>query len=217
MEFTLDTLRDRIGLEPADTSKDVELTFSMELVISLMERYLDRRLLIADEVEKFTHVIANKISLIRYPIHSITSINGIKHLGYHFGEETGIVHFDGAVLEHEVTVEYNGGYTVLPNDLVYAALLIFDATWGAIEGGATVAAGAISKVVLQDVGSVTYNTGGTTGAVAARPQIGQSSLVHRSRFSICWESLLPGRRPNHRMRQRMSWSDLNLQPGVMRN
>ena len=166
MEFTLDTLRDRIGLQPTDTSKDTELTFAMELCIQLMERYLDRKLLIGDEVEKFTHVIANKISLIRYPLHSIASINGIKNIGYHFNEETGWVHFDGAVFEHEITVEYNGGYTVLPGDLVYAALLIFDGVWGAIEGGATVAAGEISKVVLQDVGSVTYTTGGSSGSVS---------------------------------------------------
>lgn len=158
MNFDLATLKIRIGV--TDTSKDVNLTFAMELVIALLEDYLDRKLSKADDTEKFIHFAASVVSLHRYPLHSIASISGSNEK-FHWSEVTGLVHFDHHVTAHELTVVYNGGFETLPQDLIFAALQLFDAIWDDVDGGSSssVAAGSISRITLQDVGTVSYATG----------------------------------------------------------
>ncbi len=184
MIFDLATLRTRIGItDPTDTSKDSSLTYAMTLVTELLEQYLDRKLLMTNDTEKFTHFSGDVLSLHRYPIHSITSINGTTtglSTKYHWSEETGLVHFDAHVVEHELTVVYNGGFATLPDDLVFASLLVFDGVWGSItSSGVTVAAGTIQSVTVADVGTIRYATGAaaaTSGSAGAIPAIGMSIL-----------------------------------------
>ena len=167
MKFDIVTLRDRAGLTVGDATRDADLQVSLDLTIKLLETYLDRKLMRQVETETFTHTSDSVVSLHRYPIVAISTVVGTTSK-YHFGADTGLVHFDALVSAHELKITYDGGFTTLPDDLAYAALLVFDIVWGDLDGGGgTVAAGTISSVTVSDIGTVKYATGAAATASAA--------------------------------------------------
>jgi hypothetical protein len=128
---TLALLRARIGLPPGDTTKDAELTAAWAMVTSWVETYLDRWLVPGAYEEVFTHVARKVLSLKAYPVIAITEFLGdvgTQVVDYHVEKPYGLVHMDGFVISHELTVLYDA----LPDvdgPIMLAMLSVFDSVW----------------------------------------------------------------------------------------
>ena len=70
-----------------------------------------------------------------------------------------------------VTVQYTGGYTNLPDDLLLALWRIFDVIWSDMPGGGAAAGAAavdkIKSIEIPDVGRITMDTGGNSSAAGS--------------------------------------------------
>jgi len=166
MSVILPILRVRIGLAADDTTKDTELTLSFNTAVALAENYCDRKFdYKADAIEYFTYDSDKTISLERYPLLSITSItthdSQIVTPPIRFDRKAGIVYLCGYANDEELTVEYAGGYQVLPDDLLQAFLFIFDGVWKDNSGssGGSTPTGDIKAISIPDVGRVEFDTG----------------------------------------------------------
>jgi len=156
----LPLLRVRAGLPADNTTKDVELTKAWDISVSLAERYTDRFLSNAARIEVFTHYQGETIQLKAYPEIVITTITGA--IGaHHLNDAMGTLYFDRWLAEHEVSISYTGGYTIFPDDLEYAIMVLFDSVWSIMEnpGGGSSTAGALKSVKAGDI-SIQYDTGG---------------------------------------------------------
>lgn len=183
MPFTIENLRQRIGLQPTDNSRDADLILAQEMAMSLAERYCDRGFEYKLETELFTHVSGGTISLYRYPVDQIITLDVINGgaRAYHLEPKTGLIHFDGDVHEHEITVEYMGGFNPMPPDLMLALLQIFDAVWPLYSGsgGGGPMAGNIESVTLTGVGTIRYGAGidSSDDSGSASPYIGAAASI----------------------------------------
>lgn len=137
----IQTLRTRAGLLVTDATQDDELEAVFEATISTIESYLNRGLRHStDIVEKFTHKTGNTISLKYYPIDTVTSavLSDGNSVAYHADDETGMLHADGRICDHQVTVTYDAGYQTFPPDLLVVILSTFKSLWDQLKGlGAT--------------------------------------------------------------------------------
>ena len=171
--FDLATAKARLGIAAVDTTKDALLSNAISAALSIAENYCDRKFLYAAESQKFNHFHGVTMSLIRYPLTVVTSVtkNGAGVSGYKVINSTGQIEFDHHVRHNEVTVQYTGGYTVLPDDLLLALWRIFDAIWSDMPGGgAAVGAAAVDKIKsieIPDVGRITMDTGGNSSAAGS--------------------------------------------------
>lgn len=176
MTTLLPLLRARVGLAEDDTSKDATLTVAFNTAVALAETYCDRKFdYKEDAVEYFTYESDKTISLERYPLKAITSIttfaNGDVTPPIRFDRKAGIVYLCGFANDEELTVNYSGGYEVLPPDLLQAFLLIFDNVWksngGSGDSGGGMPTGDIKAISVPDVGRVEFVTessgGGSVG------------------------------------------------------
>lgn len=172
MMILIEDLRTRIGLDSADSSRDVELQAAYDIALAMIENYCDRKFELKPDTEYFTHRAAYSFSLRRYPIIQITavtdSINPNIKMSYHVDEDTGTLFFDGRYLTHKTQVDYEGGYddTTLPADLEWALLHIFDVVWADMDSttgsGST---GAIKQAKIGDL-SLSFDTGsGSTSLI----------------------------------------------------
>ena len=169
MLLNINNLRVRIGLTSTDASNDAAITAAYGTAEALAEAYCDRKFAFATDREKFVHHGGSTLSLRRYPIVTLISINDTKgnasSVTHHDDFAKGLIQFDGYNGEHELTVNYDGGYTATtaPLDLALALSLIFDETYKLRGGGAggTAAAGGIKTVRAGDL-SITYD--GAAGA-----------------------------------------------------
>ena len=91
---------------------------------------------------------------------------------YHIEKKTGRLVFDSRFYSHELTVNYSGGYAVLPADLEMALWRLFDSTWSVISAttsSAPVGGGAIKAISSQgarvefDTSSAGSGMGGSGG------------------------------------------------------
>jgi len=172
--FDLATAKARLGIAVVDTTKDTLLSGAISAALSIAENYCDRKFLYAAESQKFNHFHGATMSLIRYPLVNVTSVakNGAWVSGYKVISSTGQIEFDHPVRHDELTVQYTGGYTVLPDDLLLALWRIFDAIWSDMPGGgaaAGAAAGsqAISSIAIPDVGTIRFEASGAAGGAGA--------------------------------------------------
>jgi len=165
----IEILRVRIGLDAADASKDDTIEQASETALALMGNYCDRRFpQVVDVLEFFTHITGLTIPLIRYPLVSITSIvdnNGTNISAYHIAAQRGIINLDVRGTFHELIVTYTGGYAEgeYPADLLSAFYSTFDQEFAAV-GGSSGAGSVIQSVTVQDVGTVRFDTGSSSGS-----------------------------------------------------
>jgi hypothetical protein len=166
---TLELLRSRIGLAPNDTAKDVEILASYVMTISLLEKYLDRFLTPGNYIEEFTHVAGRTVSLKGYPVLDIQAVVnsfGYNVEAYHVDKQNGLIHFDGTLISHQLSVQYD---CEPPNDgaLVLAFMNVFDMVYGnftKVGVNASVGGGAI-KAIRSNGASIEYDTsGGSSGS-----------------------------------------------------
>lgn len=161
--FTREELRVRVGLAATDPASDPQIDVGLAAAFDLVEKYLDRKLAYDSQVEEFVHTAAYTISLIRYPVESITPTNDIKAKSYHLDKDKGLIHFDSYKRSHDMVISYTGGYKVLPEGLKLAILSVFDSLWGDISGSGGVSTGGIKTIKAGDL-SVTYDSAGATSA-----------------------------------------------------
>ena len=157
MPIRIEDVRARIGLQPTDTSKDTELAVALETSLAVAEAYCNRKFKSQRDTETFTHIDSHVVSLRRYPVDTIINVspNGFD---YHLEKETGLIHVDGRVHKHALTIEYDGGYVAIPSDLGFAILMIFDSVWGTLQGDGQAQTGGVESVTLADVGTVRFST-----------------------------------------------------------
>ena len=172
---TIETLRQRIGLQPTDNSRDTEILLAMGVTQGLLEAYLDRFLTQKTYTEKFTHISRSVISLRGYPVDSIISVTGTD-VPYHLDAEAGLVHFDGYVHSHEVTIVYIGGFDAdaIPGALEYAYLAAFDMVWQSNQSVGGALGSGVVKSVASDGARVEFfdPTSGGASAVGLDPESG---------------------------------------------
>lgn len=158
MAWDITTARLKIGLTAGDVSKDTELQAAMNTALALAEAYCDRYFLYQLETQYFVHVVRN-VFLKRYPVDRIQSItkDGAvtpNTLG-EINKESGIV---GASNMKHVTLEYMGGYQVLPLDLELALWGVFDNTYATMTSAGGGVSGEIKKLAITGVGSIDYDS-----------------------------------------------------------
>jgi len=185
----IETLRERIGLDAADASRDDDIAAANAVAFALMANYCDRHF---DEVlgglMEYTHVSGESVSLPRYPVTQIISAldeNGGDFTSYHLGVYTGIIHFDLHKQFHTLLVTYDAGYAEgeFPADLLTAYYAIFDEQIVAIETGSTVAVTSVESVTVADVGTVRYGSSGSSGGTSGfMPAISSSILDAYKRY-----------------------------------
>lgn len=137
----IQTLRTKAGLLITDATQDDELEAVFEATINTIESYLDRGLRhTTDIIEKFTHKSGYTILLKYYPIDTVTSaiLSDGNTVAYHADDVTGMLHADGRICDHQLTVTYNAGYQTFPGDLMVVILSTFKTLWEQLKGvGAT--------------------------------------------------------------------------------
>lgn len=172
MIYTIEFFRERIGLASADASQDDDINAALSAAYGYAEIYCDRKFEWSADTEIFTHFYGDTISLRRYPITQINSIDGTE-LSYHYSVQDGLLYFDGVARSHEITIDYEGGYHesadsmhpyVWPDALAFALLGIFDNVWSQMQAGATFVTGGIVKNVNAAGISISYESSGASYA-----------------------------------------------------
>ena len=172
MTFLIANAKTRLGILPADTTKDAFLQSSLDVALSFAETYCDRWFMKQDETEVLTHD-NGVISLHRYPLEVVTAVQGDSSalVGYEIDKPSGLIYTHGYG-SHVATVTYRGGYATLPVDLEFALWAIFDAVWASTPGGGGSVGssggggGAIESVSIADVGTVKFSSSGSAGVSA---------------------------------------------------
>jgi hypothetical protein len=175
MTYNIETARIRIGLESTDTSKDVELTASMEASLNFAEKYCDRLFMFQIDTAELIHFIDNDIQLHRYPLVGVSSMmadGNLINVDYHLQKNTGRLILDSQIYAHELIVNYSGGYSTLPSDLEMALWRLFDSIWSVassttssapVGGGAIKAISSSGARVEFDTSSASSGMGGSGG------------------------------------------------------
>jgi hypothetical protein len=152
-------LRVRIGLAATDPTQDANIFAAITVATEIIEDYLDRKLEYANELETFIHQHGYSLSLIRYPVERINSLSrdvgtDIRH---HIDKRNGVLAFDGYIYDHEVKVDYVGGYVKLPAALEMALLSVFDRVYASVYTPDAPVAESVRTVKAGDL-SITYET-----------------------------------------------------------
>lgn len=167
--YDLATAKTRLNI--TGTTQDVELQVALDTALALAEQYCDRYFMHnATQKETFVHAYGTSISLKRYPLDADPTIAGDRiSYKFHTDWQNGLIHLDGGVADHELTVTYSGGYVALPVDLEYALWGVFDNVWGQMQSAGSSGPGGIDSISLTGVGSIRYNSGGASGGSGDGP------------------------------------------------
>lgn len=172
MTWDLQTAKKYLGINSSDTSNDEAINLAMAGVMDLVETSLGRPLLFAGPIkETLYNVRPGRLYLGRYPIKEILKIDDDD-----FEPAGALVDYQGGWIgwytyNVSVLIEYSGGYETLPPSLEAGLWEIFMMEWGKRDpwsGGPKPAqsAGEISRVTVQDLGSITFDA---SAAASARP------------------------------------------------
>ena len=201
MAFDAMAGRLRVGLVATDSSQDVLINAALSAALAFAENYCDRDFLYKRETitnafdREYEGVFVNRYPIGRvYSVSNATTSSSLPASGWSAHNQSGLILIPSytrrmpsryAALP-SVTIDYEGGYKVLPADLEYALWAIFDSVWPtfdpSISGGGIVgpAIGNVKKRTVVGVGSIEYETGG--GA----------SSSSTGRVSADWSAVMPG-------------------------
>ena len=173
MSWDLATAKAWLGITGSD--QDAQVQAAMDAVLTMAERYCNRKFLKAQEIETFCDNMSS-IALSRVPVASINSIvlgeSDLPASGYVVQNSTGIIRcccdqrcrcWCGC----RITVDYVGGFDPLPADLETALYGSLGVLWGrmtAPAGDASAVTGPMKSVVLFDFARIDYDTSALTGA-----------------------------------------------------
>ena len=150
--FDLATAKTRLGI--TGNAQDAAVQAALDATLGAIELYLNRKLTHSVDKEIFGDVRAHTISHRRYPIESITTVSQDY---FEADIDTGLLYFDGYGVGKAITVEYIGGYNVIPAAIEAALWMTFDNFWLVFAGG-SVSSGGIKSVKAGDL-SITYSEG----------------------------------------------------------
>jgi len=168
MAFDLAAAKARLNI--TGTSQDVQLQGTLDTALAIVETYLDRKLEYATETIRVPYFRGDTIKVRRWPIDSVTAVtHGYgSFTAFKVDYADGLILFNHAHAIDELSIEYSGGFTDLPADLLFALWGVFDAVHAASSGGtATVAAGTIESVTIPDVGTVRFASGASAASAGA--------------------------------------------------
>ena len=179
----IEDIREALGI--ADNAKDDEITALMSSTIALIETYLGRGFIRADEVEEIDPPESrlDAVLLFRYPVESVTSVtrNDVALTGYRLQKAAGVLRFGEACGRRRrvcceenwpLVVSYTGGYAddALPADLVDCVMRVFYGRWQSTGGTGNLAdadsGGAIRSVAVDGL-TVTRDSPSYAGAAFA--------------------------------------------------
>jgi hypothetical protein len=162
--FDLATAKARLGI--TGTAQDTLVQTAITTTLEIAERYCDRKFTYAAETVKFYHFLGETFFLPRYPVQDVISHTGLPdQMKVHHRLGTVELHYAQFIEEAEFV--YTGGYSVLPADLELALWGIFNGVWPSINGGSSVAVGAIDSITIPDVGTIRYNNSGSSASSSA--------------------------------------------------
>jgi hypothetical protein len=157
---TMEMLRKRVGLVETDTSQDELIEASWIGATGLIEEYTDRWLVYGTYTEVITHFTGLTFPVKAFPISAVNFVRGdnTSDIAYHANKQTGVVYLDAYAAEHELSIEYDGGYQALPAAIMAVLLPTFDAVFASLgsSGGTSSAGKEIKSVTLDSVGTVSY-------------------------------------------------------------
>jgi hypothetical protein len=165
MSFDLETAKNRLNI--TDASKDDEIQLALDTALSVAENYCDRKFMFESSVvEDFIFKTNESFAVERYPIDKINSSENesgqaVTDNLYTVDQDAGLVRFAKGYPNQSFTVNYDGGYKVLPLDIELALWSIFDKIWAMTQSstGGGVVVGGIESVAITGVGSVKYSSG----------------------------------------------------------
>lgn len=178
----LELLKLYLGIDPADTSDDEALTRALNIAGDSIETYLDRVVVLREVTEYFPHHFGTVI--LHEPQVNLTQnltvyLNGVAQSGYSAWLDRGkFAHLSRSGIRQDtpmdwrvydqVDVVYSAGYDPLPSDLaqaiVYTAADLFNSEGtGSLPGGGG-GSGEIKSMTIHDVGSISYDVGGSSGS-----------------------------------------------------
>jgi hypothetical protein len=160
MVLDIEFYRERVGLQNTDNSKDADIEMAKQIAADLVDEYCDRWFAESLYTETFTHYSGETIQLKAYPVAAINSIKGAS-FKYHLDAIKGLINVDGWAHNHQIEIEYTGGYAVLPDAVQYATLMVFDAVWEGMQGQGSVSTGGIKNIKAGDI-SITYDSSGSS-------------------------------------------------------
>lgn len=145
---TIEQIKQALGIEASDQSKDQAITTMLASTISIIESYLRRGIAFAHEIEEFDppETRADALLLYRFPVSEVQSVTqeGAPITGYRVHKRPGVVRWRDAWCtvrcgcEHmlSVVVEYDGGYPddAWPADLLDAVMQTFYSRWNSTGG-----------------------------------------------------------------------------------
>ena len=151
--FDLATAKTRLGI--TGTAQDAEVKAALDATLESIELYLNRKLTYGSDKETFHDARSHALSLRRYPVDSIT-LSSQEYVN--FDKDTGLVYFGGYAIGQAVTINYFGGYKVIPAGIEAALWMTLDNFW-LVFGGGSVSSGAVKTIKAGDL-SVTYSEKG---------------------------------------------------------
>lgn len=164
--YDIETARIRIGLEPTDTSKDAQLNVAMSASLNFAENYCDRKFMKQAESERFVHFSYCGVQLKRFPVESVemVSADGNSFSDFHIDMPVGRITLDSRISAHILTVDYVGGYEVLPADLEMALWRLFDSAYANINNtGGSLGNGQV-KAISSAGAKIEFNVSGSSDA-----------------------------------------------------
>jgi hypothetical protein len=189
MSWDLATAKAYLGADDPDTPEgDLIIQQVMDETLSSVEAMLGRKLILTRETVRFLNVDSTMLLMPRFPIRQVHAVdmNGLEPPGIAFNApdsyvvqtKTGWIestYFPGRPV---VTVDYEGGYAVLPADLeraMWSAFLTLYADTDPLTGappagaGSTVVAGSgeVSSVTIADFGTVKYDVASSVASESA--------------------------------------------------
>lgn len=170
MAINYPTYRARLGLDPADSSRDSDIDAYYALAVNWLESYLDRFLIAGTQTETLVHKFGDTISLKGYPVISITSAiadnQELDKRPYHLDHINGLIQFDGTVGIHETTIVYQMG-DPLVGVLGYALLPVFDLVAAGMNTTVDAVGGGAIKAITSDGAKVEFDvgSGGSVGSI----------------------------------------------------
>lgn len=179
MLLDLDKLKERLGIEPGDTSKDTTITVVGAQAQALAENYCDRKFDYEEDDETFSGVTLS-FQVRRYPIDEIVSItrgddldlpppNTVPLAVRRTDTAKGLVwpsRWGWGGAWPVLRCVYTGGFQEAPTDLEWALYQIFDTLWASTPGGGaepgTIGSGAFDEVKrFSVVGAYSVEMGST--------------------------------------------------------
>lgn len=178
----LDLFKLYLGIDVGDTTKDTELSFSLDAAGQICEQYIDR-VIGKRPVEEYFQSYFGRVTLHNYPVDTAqdvtVTLNGQEQSDYEVYEERWrLPHLTRQAVQHDmpldwraydrVVVSYTAGFDPIPSDLsqaiIYTAADIYSSQGqGILPGGGGGGSGAIKSMSIHDVGSITYDVGVAQG------------------------------------------------------